>query len=125
MGCRRRKLLGILSVEVVLFAVASLAHRVYLIRAYEHAKAANAEAVIAAVLAVGLVLCLTRPVAARAAALWAEGFALVGVVVGLVMIAIGVGSRTGRDFALHALVLVTLVFSRLLTAGRLVAAQRH
>jgi hypothetical protein len=121
MAGSRHKLLGVLGAEIALFAVASLAHRGHLIRGYEHAKAANAETVIAVVLAVGLVVCLARPNFTRAAALWTQGFALLGVTVGLAMIAIGVGPRTGPDLALHALMLVALVLG-LMIARPLTAA---
>jgi hypothetical protein len=110
-----KKLLGILSVEVVLFVLASFAHRGILVAGYEHGKAAIAESVIAAVLAAGLIVCLVKPIATRTAALWVQCFALLGVCVGLLMIAIGVGPRTGPDLVLHALMLMTLIVG-LLTA---------
>jgi hypothetical protein len=74
-----------------------------------------AESVIAAVLAAGLIVCLVKPTATRTAALWVQCFALLGVCVGLLMIAIGVGPRTGPDLVLHALMLMTLIVG-LLTA---------
>lgn len=115
MAGTRKKLLGILSAEMALFGLASLAHRGVFIAGYEHGKAAIAEIVIAAVLAAGLIVCLLKPTVTRAAALWVQGFALLGVCVGLSMIAIGVGPRTEPDLVLHAFMLVTLVFG-LLTA---------
>jgi len=106
----RQKLLGLLAVQVALFGLASLAHRGILVSGYEHERAAVAETVIAAVLVVGLVICLIKPAATRAVALAVQALALLGVCVGLLMIAIGVGPRTGPDLVLHAVMLVTLVF---------------
>jgi hypothetical protein len=111
----RKKLLVFLGAEVLLFGLASLAHRGVLLAGFEHARAAIAEAVIAAVLAIGLVVCIAKPLVARAAALAVQAFALLGVCVGLAMIAIGVGPRTGPDLALHALMVAALV-SGLVTA---------
>lgn len=117
MSHTRRTLLGFLAAQVALFGLASLAHRGILVSGYEDARAAVAETVIAAVLAAGLMICLIRPTATRAAALAVQAFALLGVCVGLLMIAIGVGPRTGPDLVLHAVMLVTLMFG-LLTARR-------
>jgi predicted ferric reductase len=104
------KLRVFLAVEVAIFALASLVHRGVLVSGYEHSKAAVAEAVIAAVLLAGLLLSLMRPWSIRAYALLVQGFALLGTLTGVVMIAIGVGPRTAPDLALHALMLVTLGF---------------
>jgi hypothetical protein len=99
-----------LAVEVAIFALASLVHRGVLVSGYEHGKAAIAEAVIAAVLAAGLLLSLMRPWSARAYALVVQWFALLGTFVGVAMILIGVGPRTAPDLALHALMITTLAF---------------
>jgi hypothetical protein len=104
------KLRVFLAVEFAIFALASLVHRGVLARGYEHSKAAVAEAVIAAVLAAGLLLSFMRPWSARAYALVVQWFALLGTFVGVAMILIGVGPRTAPDLALHALMIVTLVF---------------
>jgi hypothetical protein len=104
------KLRVFLAVEVAIFALASLVHRGVLVRGYEHGRAAIAEAVIAAVLAAGLLLSLMRPWSARAYALFVQYFALLGTFVGVVMILIGVGPRTAPDLALHALMILTLAF---------------
>ncbi len=122
MVCTRKKLLGLLGAEIALFSLASLAHRGVLVEGYEHSKAAVAETVIAAVLAAGFIVCLARPAAARTIALWVQSFALLGVCVGLIMIAIGVGPRTGPDLALHALMLLSLVLG-LFTARSTTAAR--
>ncbi|HEV7609804.1 MAG TPA: hypothetical protein VGO61_20885 [Steroidobacteraceae bacterium] len=104
------KLRFFLAAEVALFALASLVHRGALVSGYEHSKAAIAETVIAAVLLAGLLLSLIRPWSIRAYALLVQGFALLGTLVGVVMIAIGVGPRTAPDLALHAAMLTTLGF---------------
>jgi len=95
--------------EIVLFALASLLHRGILAHGFEHAKAAVAEGIIALVLAIGLAISVYSPSEARPAALWTQGFALLGVCVGVVMILIGVGPRTGLDYGIHAVMTVTLV----------------
>ena len=102
------KLRVFLAIEVAIFVLASLVHRGVLVRGYEHSRAAIAEAVIAAVLAAGLLLSLMRPWSARAYALFVQYFALLGTFVGVVMILIGVGPRTAPDLALHALMIITL-----------------
>ncbi|MCP4565096.1 MAG: hypothetical protein GY873_04900 [Bosea sp.] len=99
----------VLTVEVLLFAGASLVHAGVLIGGYEHAQARTAEGVIGAVLALGLVICLLRPAAARRAALVVQGFALLGTLVGLFTIAAGVGPQTLADKAFHGLLLVVLI----------------
>ncbi|MGH7712679.1 MAG: hypothetical protein ACREOG_15415 [Gemmatimonadaceae bacterium] len=64
-----------LFVEAVTFAVASLIHAGILIGGYDHHEAHLAEAVIATVLVVGLVLTWLRPSLVRAIGLVAQGFA--------------------------------------------------
>jgi hypothetical protein len=105
---------GILMFEAALFALASLTHGGLLLQGHEHARAAIAEAVIAAVLGLGFIACLARPGICRRASIGLQVFAIVGVLVGLVMIAIGVGPNTTFDLALHAVMLVTLVTGLLL-----------
>ncbi|HEX6639292.1 MAG TPA: hypothetical protein VF033_16680 [Steroidobacteraceae bacterium] len=104
-----RTLTGFLIFEVILFAFASLMHAGLLLPGHVHARAAIAEAVIAAVLTLGLVIMLVRPAIARRAALVVQGFAVLGVLVGLMTIAIGIGPRTVPDLVIHAVMLITLV----------------
>lgn len=104
-----RTMTGFLVFEVILFAVASLTHAGLLLQGYGHTRAAAAEAVIAAVLMLGLVVALASPAFARRAGLFVQGFAVAGVLVGLALIAIGVGPRTTPDLVLHAVMLITLV----------------
>ncbi len=72
-----------------------------LIAGYAHQRARVAEAVIAIVLLVGLALTWIRPAALRTVGLVAQGFALVGTLVGLFTVAVGVGPRTTADVAYH------------------------
>jgi len=103
------RLTTILAVEILLFAGAALIHAGVLIGGYEHGRARTAEGVIAAVLALGLVICLLRPTATRMIALVVQGFALLGTLVGLFTIAVGVGPQTLADKAFHGVLLVVLV----------------
>jgi hypothetical protein len=98
-----------LATEVALFALASLLHRGIIARDFQHARAAVAESIIALVLAIGLAICVYSPSEARPAALWTQGFALVGVCVGVAMIFIGVGPHTGLDYGIHAVMALTLI----------------
>ena len=99
--------------EIVLFSLASLIHRGILVRGFEHARAAIAEAIIALVLAIGLAITVYSPNEGRPAAVWTQAFALLGVCVGIVMIAIGVGPRSGLDYGIHAVMAVTLILGLL------------
>ena len=99
----------LLLLEGSTFVAASLAHRGVLVSGYEHDRAAIAETVIAVVLLAGAALAQTRPRRARATALAAQGFALLGTCVGLFTIAIGVGPRTAPDLAYHAGIVAALV----------------
>jgi peptidoglycan/LPS O-acetylase OafA/YrhL len=74
-------------------------------------KAAVPELIIAAVLLLGAVVVLLRPDEARQVASIATGFAIFGVLVGLVTIAIGVGPRTVPDLIYHVGVMVVLLIS--------------
>ena len=101
--------------EVALFALASLAHGGRLLSGYEHVRAAIAEAVTAGVLAVGLVAFLALPRLARRIALGVQTFALVGVLAGLVAVALGMGSQSTPDLILHGAMILVLLMGLLLT----------
>lgn len=110
--------------EAAAFVAASLIHRGVLVQGLRHQQAGNAEAVIAVVLALGLALTWAAPPWAVRAAIGAQAFALLGVLVGLFTIAVGVGPQTVPDLAYHAGILVVLVVGlgmmwrrRTLTAG--------
>lgn len=91
----------LLAFQAILFAAASLVHAGVLLSGYEHSRAATAEGVIALVLLAGLVGSLVRPASARTIALAAQGFALLGTLVGAFTIAVGVGPQTTAGL-LHA-----------------------
>ena len=105
---------GFLLFETMLFALASLAHGGILLHGYEHTRAAIAEAVIATVLGLGFMFSVARPGSARRITLGVQAFAIVGVLAGLLMIAIGGGPRTTPDLVLHAVMLTTLIIGSLL-----------
>lgn len=70
-----------------------------------------AEGVIAATLAAGLALSfVVRQPRVHWLRLAAQGFALLGTLVGLFTIAIGVGPRTVPDLVYHAMIIVLLVW---------------
>jgi hypothetical protein len=95
-------------VEAVSFAVAARIHSGHLIAGYEHPRARIAETVIALVLLVGLAVTWIRPALLRPVGLAAQGFALLGTLVGLFTIAIGIGPRTLPDVLYHVVIVVVL-----------------
>jgi hypothetical protein len=107
----------LLAFQAILFAAASLVHAGVLFSGYEHSRAATAEGVITLVLFAGLVGSLVRPTSARTITLVAQGFALLGTLVGAFTIAVGVGPQTTADYVFHA-VLLALLVSGLVTAWR-------
>ena len=106
-----------LAIQAVVFAAAALLHGGVFVAGYEHREARIAESVIAVVLALGLVVAVVQPSLTRPAALAAQAFALLGTIVGVVMIAIGVGPRSGLDLLIHATML-TLLIAGLLRVSR-------
>jgi hypothetical protein len=76
---------------------------------YEHREARNAETVIGVVLVAGAMLTWIRPASARAAGLAAQGFALLGTLVGIFTIVIGVGPRSVLDIIYHVAIVAVLV----------------
>ncbi|MGO7088708.1 hypothetical protein ELI38_13535 [Rhizobium leguminosarum] len=96
-------------IETCLYAVASLTHAGFVLEGHEHRQAMIAEAVISAVLLLGLIsLNLDRPWS-RMAAISAQSFALLGTLVGAFTIAVGVGPRTTLDYITHAVMILLLV----------------
>ncbi len=87
------------------FVAASLIHSGRFIAGYEHHAARVAEAIIAIVLLLGLILTWWR---ARQAALMAQGFALLGTLVGIFTIIVGVGPRTMPDIVYHMVMVMVL-----------------
>jgi hypothetical protein len=76
--------------------VAALIHFGVLMTGYEHRRAGTAETVIGVVLLGALISTWIRPQATRTIGLSAQGFALLGTLVGIFTIVIGVGPRTVR-----------------------------
>jgi hypothetical protein len=103
--------------EGAAFITAALIHFGVLFSGYEHQRAGTAESVIAAVLLLGWVSTFVRPGSTRAIGLAVQAFALLGTLVGMLMIAVGVGPQTGPDIAYHIVIALVLV-SGLAVAAR-------
>jgi hypothetical protein len=95
--------------EAAAFIAASLVHSGVLITGYEHQKARIAESVIAIVLLSAAALTWIRPRWTRKVGLAAQGFALLGTMVGIFTIAIGIGPRTVPDITYHIVIVIVLV----------------
>ena len=110
----RRRSAGAHAVRVLLlseaatFAAAAAIHLGVLLDGYRHSEAATAETVIALVLLVGLALTWARQPWPPRVAFLAQAFAFVGVVVGLITIALGVGPQTAADVVYHVTIMVVL-----------------
>jgi hypothetical protein len=104
----RTKLVLALTVEILLFASALLVHAGIVLAGHEHSRAAIAEGVIGAVLALGLLAVLVRPSSTPVIALAVQAFALLGTLVGVFTIAVGVGPQTREDIIFHVVLLVVL-----------------
>jgi hypothetical protein len=111
---RRVRLL--LLFEAATFLIAAAIHGGWLISGYEHREAQIAETVIAVVLLGGLAM--SWIVSTRAAGLAAQGFALLGTLVGISTIAVGVGPRTTPDILYHLGIVIVLVYG-LIVAWRM------
>jgi hypothetical protein len=103
--------------EAATFVVAALIHFGVLAHGFEHQKAGTAESVIAVVLLTGFAWSLAAGRSTRLIGLAAQGLALMGTLVGVFMIAVGVGPRTVPDIAYHVLIVIVL------TSGLVVAAR--
>ena len=108
----------VLVLEAATFAVAGSLHlgaRIPLgfVTFYgEHeAKAALPELLIAVVLLLGAIVVFGRPDEARQVGAIATGFAIFGVLVGLVTIALGLGPRTVPDLVYQVGIMVVLLIS--------------
>jgi len=103
--------------EAATFVVAALIHFGVLAHGFEHQRAGIAESVIAAVLLTGFIWSVASRRSSRLIGLIAQGFALLGTLVGVFTIAIGVGPRTVPDVAYHAIIVIVLL-SGLVVAAR-------
>lgn len=106
----------VLIVEAAIFALAALAHFGVIASGYEHQRAGIAESVIGAVLLLGAGVSLIWPELTRVAGLAVQGFALLGTLVGVVMVIIGVGPQTTPDIIYHVILVAGLVTGLVLTA---------
>lgn len=96
--------------EAATFAIAALIHSGVLITGYAHQQAAIAEGVITLVLLVGVAVTWIRPAWLWHAGVAAQGFALLGTLVGMFTIAVGIGPRTIPDIAYHIGIVIVLVW---------------
>jgi hypothetical protein len=105
-----RQIQGLLLVEGVAFLGASLTHFGVLFHGFEHREASIAEAVIATVLATGLVGTILRPGSSRLIGLAAQGFGLAGTLIGVFSMVRGFGPRSTPDLIFHLGMLAVLGF---------------
>jgi hypothetical protein len=112
----KRAIPRLLLFEATTFAVAALIHFGVLVRGFEHRKAGIAESVIATVLLAGVTWSVGSRRSSRLAGLTAQGFALLGTLVGVLMIAIGVGPRTAPDVTYHVLIMIVLICGLVMAA---------
>lgn len=96
-----------LSLQAALFAFAALAH-FSVIGSRDDLGAGTAESVIGVALLAGLAVSLASPGVTRTAALAAQGFALLGTLVGFTLV-LTVGPTTAFDVSMHLSMLVALV----------------
>lgn len=102
--------------EAASFGAASLIHSGILITGYEHLQARVAEGLIAVLLIIGFLLTFVSRAWTRPIGFAAQGFALLGTLVGLFTIAIGVGPRTVPDLVFHTGIMVVLIWGLIVTA---------
>ena len=105
-----------LLLEGASFVLAGLVHFGVLAHGYEHGAAATAESLIGAVLLVALALTWRLPARTRTVGIAAQGFGLLGTLVGAFTIAIGVGPRTVPDVVYHAAILLVLAWGLVVAA---------
>jgi hypothetical protein len=109
---------ALLLAEATAFITASLIHGGYLVAGYQHRAARIAESVIGIVLVAGAALAWVRPRLTRGAALLAQGFALLGTLVGVFTIIMGVGPRTVPDIVYHIAIVILLAWGLFTAAGQ-------
>lgn len=104
---------GFVAVQIALFALGAIVHS-GLVGQPRDPGAAIAESVIALVLVAGLAISLRNERATPRAALAAQGFALLGTLVGITLV-LTVGPTKALDVGLHLTMLATLVSGLLVT----------
>jgi hypothetical protein len=103
-----------LALEAALFIAAALIHIEVVMDGYHDRESGIAESVIAVALLAGLLTSLLRPAATRQAGIIAQGFALVGTLVGVTLL-LTVGPRTALDIVIHLAMVIVLVMGLLST----------
>ena len=110
-----RTVRGFLLLQIAMFLVLVTIHFGLLIGGYGHPAAGTTESVIAIVLLFGLLLTWTPPPWSQRAATAAQLFGTLGVLVGLLTFAFGIGPRTILDLSLNVILLLTLIAGLALT----------
>lgn len=100
---------GLLLAQIAIFLVLVLIHFGLVTGGYRRLAAAATESVIVAVLAFGLLLTWTPPPWSQCAATAAQAIGSLGVLVGLVTIAVGIAPRSTLDLGINVVLLVTLI----------------
>jgi hypothetical protein len=103
-----------LGLEAAIFIAAALIHFEVVLDGYYDQGAGTAESIIAVVLLAGLLTSFLRPAVTRRAGIVAQGFALVGTIVGVTLL-LTVGPRTTLDIVIHLVMVVVLVIGLVAT----------
>ena len=101
---------ALLLFEALTFIAASLVHFGVLVHGYEHEGARIPEGIIAIVLLAGLTATFIRSARTTEAAIAAQGFALLGTLVGAFTVITGAGPQTLPDILYHAGILAVLAW---------------
>jgi hypothetical protein len=104
-----------LFIEAVAFAAASFIHTGLLFADFADPPARIAEGLISFVLFAGLALTWIRPAWTRTVALGAQGFALLGTLVGITAITLVPGPRRPADIVFHIAMVALLVWGNTYT----------
>ena len=102
-------------IEAATFLVAASIHSGFLLSGHAHREARIAESVIAGVLMTGAVMAM-RPQWTRRAALAAQGFALVGTLVGIGTILAGIGPQGRYELVYHFSIVAVLAYGIVIAA---------
>jgi hypothetical protein len=100
---------GFLLVEIAIFLLLASIHFDLLVSGYRHRDAGSTESLIAAVMVAGLLLTWTPPPWNRRAAAAAQYVGTLGVLVGLLTVALGIGHRTILGLTLDGVLLLILI----------------